>query len=101
MRIPDAFTLAGNRWRVRLVPKKKLRQDDGTYAMGECVPASKQILIDKKLNQPLRIQTFIHECVHAILFTMGHIDGHDEVAIEATAQMVYQLLITQEFITDE
>ncbi len=100
MRIADAFTLAGNRWHVKYKPQKDLLSDEGTPLYGECHEAINEIWIYKRLGPVKRLQTFIHEVAHALLYTMGYLE-HDEVMIEAVSQLVYQLILTQEFIIDE
>ncbi len=94
MIIPSSFTLAGNRWKVRFVPKKELILD-GAFVWGLCVPETQTILLYKRLLKARQQQIFIHEAAHAVLFTMGHME-HDEVMIEAIAQLVYQLITTGE-----
>ena len=94
MIVPDEFSLAGNRWHVIYVSKKKLKVGDEAYAYGLCNPEDYEILIHKRLGSTKRLQTFIHEAAHALLFTMGYLGEHDEVMIEAISQLVYQLFTT-------
>lgn len=91
--VPYEFSLAGNEWHVRYVPKKELKLGDGEYAYGLCVPEDGEILIYKRLGDVKRLQTFLHEAAHAVLFTMGHL-VHDEVMVEAVSQLVYQIITT-------
>ena len=90
--VPDEFSLAGNTWHVRYVSKKQLKGEDGTYAYGLCNPEDYEILIHKRLGSVKRLQTFIHEAAHALLFTMGYLELHDEVKVEAVSQLVYQII---------
>lgn len=95
MIIPESFWLAGNRWQVRLVPQRELVIGDGVFADGSCDPATEIIRIYKRLGKIKRLQTYIHECAHAVLYTMGYLE-HDEVMVEAVSQFVYQLITTGE-----
>jgi hypothetical protein len=87
--IPSMFLLAGNTWEVFFKSKKDMEGD-----WGLCHPDTHEIWIWKKLRERSRYQTFLHEAVHAVMFTMGY-DKHDEVLVEAVSQLVYQLLTTQ------
>lgn len=89
--IPARFTLAGNEWSVHYKPKKRMQ---GCY--GQCHESTNEIWIYSRLGDKKRLQTFIHEAAHAILFTMGHLE-HDEVLVEGLSQLVYQLFITGEY----
>lgn len=100
MRIPDAFTLAGNRWHVEYKTKGEMTQEE-EVVYGLCHESTYELWIWKRLGHTRRLQTFLHEVGHALLYTMGYLDKHDEVMVEAVSQLVYQLLSTQEFITDE
>jgi len=90
MYIPVAFMLAGNRWTVHYVSKKKLKGD-----YGQCDELTNEIWIYSRLGKAKRLQTFIHEAAHAVMYTMGYFD-HNEVMVEAVTQLVHQLLITGE-----
>lgn len=92
--IPDEFSLAGNQWRILYVPKRKMIAGGELIdAYGLCLPEDEEILIYKRLGPIKRLQTFIHEAAHAVMFTMGYLE-HDEVMVEAMSQLVYQLITT-------
>ena len=83
--------LADNRWTVHYQSKKTLKGD-----YGQCDELTNEIWIYIRLGSAKRLQTFIHEVGHAILYTMGYLD-HDEVKVEAVSQLVHQLIITGEY----
>lgn len=87
--------LAGNRWHVVYKPKKQMLFDDD-HCYGVCLEERNELWIYNRLGQAKREQTFLHEAAHAILYTMGYHD-HDEQIVEAVSQLVYQLILTQEY----
>ena len=79
--IPTAFQLAGFEWTIRFVP------DLSEY--GRCDPTTQIIFIREGMNEQLTQQTFFHELVHAIMFSMGQ-TNHDEVFTDAFGTFLHQ-----------
>lgn len=99
--IPSTFMLAGNIWQVDIVGKKHLLPySDGVAVLGLCIPMQHTILLYKKQTDAALMQAFLHEAMHAVLYTMGHND-HDEVFVEGAAQLAFQLLVTSGGDDDE
>lgn len=91
---PTSFQLAGNTWTVLYKPKKEMKSE-GVDCYGLCFEPKNEIWIYNRLGKAKRVQTFLHEAGHALLYTLGYIE-HDEQMVESTAQLVYQLLQTLE-----
>ena len=79
--LPTAFQLAGFEWTVRFV------SDLSEY--GRCDPATQIIFVREGMNEQLTQQTFFHELVHAIMFSMGQ-TNHDEVFTDAFGTFLHQ-----------
>lgn len=84
--VPSSFKLAGMTWTVVQVP--------GLDNLGECERDDLLIKIREELTPKIKAQTFIHELLHAVWFTMGDEDGGDEKTVEGFAQLLYQALST-------
>ena len=75
--IPKTFQLGGQEMQVEIV--KRLNGN----CLGQCTAASGLIQIAQKYNsdsiipKSIQVNTFYHELVHAILFTMGERDLDD------------------------
>lgn len=78
------FDLAGIRWTVQDV--------EVLPALGMTYPDLGIIHIKRGLDEQMYNQTFLHELTHAILFTMGKRDGHDEEFIEGFSQLLHQFM---------
>ena len=91
MDIPRTFPLAGNTWTVRYKKKQELKGD-----YGACLEDKNEVWIQRGLKADKRTQTFIHELLHAIHYTMGQLDDHDEKGIEAMSQLLYQALFNDD-----
>ena len=79
--LPTSFTLAGFEWTI------VVRADLSEY--GRCDPSTQVIYIREGMNEQMTQQTFFHELVHAIMFTMGH-TTHDEVFTDAFGAFLHQ-----------
>lgn len=79
--LPTSFTLAGFEWTV------VVRPDLSEY--GRCDSGTQIIYIREGMNEQMTQQTFFHELVHAIMFTMGH-TTHDEVFTDAFGAFLHQ-----------
>jgi len=71
-------------------PKKVLSE------YGQCNEETNELWIYARLGPAKEMQTFIHEALHAIDFTMGILEP-DEKETEARAQLMYQALITAQY----
>lgn len=81
MKIPARFQLAGSEWTVVYVPN--------LTELGHCHSEGRVIQIRKGLSKQDEEQTFYHELVHAILFTMGKIN-HDEEFTDLFGAFLHQ-----------
>lgn len=88
MKIPKQFSLGGTVWSVSEVPPLP----DQTY--GVCYPRIANIQLDETLIQQVKLQTFYHELVHAVLFTMGAPTPHDENFVDGFAHLLHQFMLT-------
>ena len=79
--VATSFALAGFDWSVRFV--------EGLADYGSCNPSSQEILLRAGMNEQMTQQTFFHELVHAILFTMGK-TNHDEEFTDAFGAFLHQ-----------
>ena len=79
--LPTTFQLAGFEWSVKMVG------DLSEY--GRCDSGTQIIYIREGMNEQMTQQTFFHELVHAIMFTMGH-TTHDEVFTDAFGAFLHQ-----------
>lgn len=87
-KVPKSFELGGLRWRV-----EELEVIPG--AMGACSNQEAKIVLLKSLAPEVKMQTFLHELVHAVLFSMGKsADQHDEQFTDAFATFYLQFLKT-------
>ena len=84
--MPRSFDLVGGKWSVKTVK-------DMTD-LGRCDPAVFSIYIKEGLHPMYAEQTFYHELVHAILFSMGRND-HDEVFVDAFGALLHQFTRSQ------
>ena len=87
MKIPSTFQLAAITWKVEDADKLQ-----GAYGVTHLTDNVIQLL--KSLNAPQKKQTFCHELVHAILFSMGKQMPHDEEYVDAFAHYLHQYLET-------
>lgn len=84
--VATSFTLAGFDWTVRFI--------EGLADYGTCNPSSQEILLRAGMNEQMTQQTFCHELVHAIMFTMGKVN-HDEEFIDAFGSLLHQFYRTK------
>ena len=80
-KVPKGFSLAGCDWTVKIV------EDISEY--GTCDYATQTIRLRAGMNKSLTEQTFAHELVHAIMFSMGH-TNHDEIFVDAFGALLHQ-----------
>ena len=88
MKIPSTFQLAGVTWTVERNPH--------LINMGECHSQRGIIYLkpDPNYSQPVKEQSYCHELVHAILFTMGDSGPHDEKFVDGFAALLHQYMNT-------
>ncbi len=86
MNVPKTFQLAGVKWAVREVP------DLGN--LGETHRDKGLIVIRKGLEPPHSEVVFLHELIHAILFSTGDIGPHDEKFVDGFAYLLHQYMLT-------
>lgn len=88
MNIPKTFQLAGITW--------KVRENSHLINMGECHSQRGLIYLkpDPNYNAAVLEQTYVHELVHAILFTMGDAGPHDEKFVDGFAALLHQYMNT-------
>jgi Zn-dependent peptidase ImmA (M78 family) len=79
--VATSFTLAGFEWAVRYV--------EGITEYGLCNPSTQEIIIRAGMNEQMTQQTFFHELIHAIMFTMGKLN-HDEEFTDAFGALLHQ-----------
>jgi hypothetical protein len=88
VKLPKTFTLGGIEWAVKQLPH--IPNAYGATHQGEAAVA-----ILETLKRDVKEQTFCHELVHAILFSMGKtVDQHDEVFVDGFATFLHQYLKT-------
>lgn len=59
--------------------------------LGTCAAHKAKIYLEKSLDRGVKEQTFCHELIHAILFSMG-ITEHDEKFVDGFATFLHQYL---------
>lgn len=94
MRIPRKFVLKGKTWKVRY---KRELAFEAVPCDGLCDYSKRTITINKQLNKADRVNTFLHELFHAIIFE-AHInrgtrftEGLEEVLCDAFADALCTL----------
>lgn len=85
--VATTFNLAGSKWHVNYLCHME--------EMGKCDPEKQTIFIRMDMNKQTTEQTFYHELVHAILFTMGKLN-HDEEFVDTFGAFLHQYQITKE-----
>ena len=86
MNTPKSFQLAGIKW--------KVLENPHLVNMGECHSQRGIIYLkpDSNYTPAVREQTYYHELVHAILFTMGDSGPHDEKFVDGFAALLHQYM---------
>jgi hypothetical protein len=79
--IPMSFYLVGCQWTVKYV------EDLSEYGKSDC--STQTIFLRAGMNKVFTEQTFCHELVHAIMFSMGH-TSHGEIFVDAFGQLLHQ-----------
>lgn len=79
--VPLSFKLVGFDWTVKYV------EDLSEY--GLCDYSTQTIRLRAGMGKSITEQTFFHELVHAIMFSMGH-TSHDEIFVDAFGALLHQ-----------
>jgi hypothetical protein len=87
MNIPKKFKLGGVTWKVTEV-------DALSGNFGQCRQWDAEIDIVRSLKQDVKEQTFCHELVHAMMFSMGK-NNHDEEFVDGLALFLHQYMNQQ------
>lgn len=69
MEIPKSINIYGKKYKVKI--KKGLKDDEGNSLSGLCQYDEAIISLDKDLTGDELMQTFLHECGHAVHDRMG------------------------------
>lgn len=86
MQIPKSFKLGGTTWKVK-------EQAFLPGALGATYSQETTVALLKTLPQQVKEQTFCHELVHTILYSMGIPSAeHDEKFIDGFATFLHQYL---------
>lgn len=84
MKIPQEFVLGGTTWSVEIT-------DQLLGALGAAYPQEAKVRLLKSLPRQIKEQTFCHELVHCILYSMGKpSDQHDEIFVDGFATFLHQ-----------
>lgn len=83
MKIPKQFQLGGVNWTVQT--------GELIEAMGFCQIDKALIKLNEEIKGDVLEQTFCHELVHAIMFSMGLRD-HDEKFVDGFGTFLHQYL---------
>lgn len=85
MKLPKQVQLGGVVW--------KVEESYLAGNLGVCRNDRGTIYVDNTLPGAVKNQTFCHELVHAILFSMGKpADQHDEIFVDGFATFLHQYL---------
>lgn len=85
--VATSFSLAGSNWSVVYLPHME--------ELGKCDPEKQIIFIRMDMNKQTTEQTFYHELVHAIMFTMGKLN-HDEEFVDTFGAFLHQYQTTKD-----
>lgn len=89
MRIPKTFELGGMKWEVV--------QIENLAELGRCLRDVQTIQLKKNEKAATKEQTFCHELVHAIKYTLGEAEDHSEKEVDLMGTMLHQFLKTAKY----
>jgi hypothetical protein len=89
MRIPKSFELGGMEWKVVQIPD--------LAELGRCLRDVQTIQLKENEKPQTKQQTFCHELMHAIKYTLGEADDHDEKVVDLMGTMFHQFLKTAKY----
>ena len=81
------LNIGGHNYKIIELPLE--HEDEGKELYGRHMVKDNIILINKDIEQSRKLETFIHEILHAIHYNTGL--EHDERAIEAISNGLFQL----------
>lgn len=85
-RLPKLLNVAGSIWRV------EIREPWSEGEVGACQPRERAIWISKALSGHCILETFIHEVIHAMLYSVGFQDSpaaeHEELVVSMLSQIL-------------
>lgn len=95
MNIPRRFKLFGSSWEVKQPNRVVI---DGEKCDGYCDASNSVILLRRNLRREIKEQTFCHELIHAILFSLEfNTLSNNEEFVELVAKALHQVMTTQEY----
>lgn len=89
MKIPKSFELGGMTWEVV--------QIENLAELGRCLRDVQVIQLKKNEKPSTKQQTFCHELIHAIKYTLGDAEDHDEKQVDLMGTMLHQFLKTVKY----
>lgn len=92
MEIPKTFQLGPHRWRVEHVDG--VFDVEGDACNGVCCFATLTIRVNVSAAPSLVLHSFLHEVMHAVLWTIGHELQVHEGFVDATGAALAQVLST-------
>lgn len=100
--IPHTFTLVNRTWVVRICSHKQFKRYAKVSVDGECQafcdPDKARIVLDRSRHTTREYleHSFWHEFVHALKFSRGEHQDHDEVEVDGLGALIHQFLKTSE-----
>jgi hypothetical protein len=94
MEIPNSFQLMGHRWTVQRMPGSF--EEDGDLCNGICDFQTLTIRVNTDAADSLVMHSFMHEVMHAVLWTLGHELATNEGFVDATGAALAQVLESAE-----
>lgn len=91
MRIPSRFSLGGLEWTVRY---KNLKSQG---VQGLCHFSDCRVEIHIGLRKDMKEQVFLHELMHAVLYTVGSPEYRNEQLVDTTAHALLQVAKTSRY----
>lgn len=90
MKIPEKVKIGAHEYKI------EFRDDLDDENMGVCRPSKLKIFIDERLPQTQQEETFIHECLHAIVSELGRYTynqyDEEERDVQSLSHAIYQVL---------
>jgi hypothetical protein len=86
LKIPKSFILGNVTWDVKY--PYELPED----RIGECEHYTAEIRLADIKKRCILEQTYCHEVIHAILYSMGFSDNHDEEFVDSFSVFLHQYL---------
>ena len=92
MKIPSSVKVGWRNFTIEYCEER--RDEKGNLLNGEIDLTNQIIYIDKNIiHDNVKIVTFLHECVHGILYGQGHLKWSDnEELVSAISEGLFQLM---------